>query len=43
MRITLTILVLCLGAYVGAEVVSSFEAVVESRTSQLCKHEPDFC
>lgn len=43
MRITLTILILCLGAYVATGAVNSFKGVVEARNAQLCSQHPDFC
>lgn len=43
MRITLTILVLCLGAYIGNAGINSFKGVIEQRNAQLCTQHPDFC
>lgn len=43
MRITLTILVVCLGAYIGSTGINSFKGMVEARNAQLCSQHPDFC
>ena len=43
MRITLTICVVCLGAYIGYTGFNSIKGTVEARNAQLCSHHPDFC
>ena len=43
MRVTLTILIVCLCAYVSTGIVTSFKDVIETRNAQLCSTHPDFC
>ncbi len=43
MRVTLTILIVCLSAYVGTGIITSFKDVIDTRNEQLCTHHPDFC
>ena len=43
MRVTLTILFVCLCAYVSTGIITSFKDVIDTRNAQLCTQHPDFC